>query len=180
MVLHDDRDGNPLDRLPEVFEDAILAGHRFSRRRHHHGSRPERFGHPAQGSRRQRSLVAGPDDHRDVPPRRGHRGLDQLFPLDVDHPAGFAEDAEDGHAVDPDVRHETDDPSERFQVDVFPIVERRRKNRINSLETTLERHERSPPGGGLTPWSFPGIMKRKPRVNNRLFRGEMGVSLGGY
>jgi hypothetical protein len=82
----------------------------------------------------------------------------------------FAEDAEDGHAVDPDVRHETDDPSERFQVDVLPIVERRRKNRINPWETPLERNERSPPGGSHAPFSFPAIILMPKQSASRIDR----------
>ena len=134
MVLEHDGQVRGRGDDSEVIEDASFRWHRFLVRRDHHRVRAL-----ALGARRQ--LDGGPGaavtrayDDGNAPSCGSNGGLDEVCAFPVRQPVGFAEDAEDRHAVHAETDHSLDHGLEAGDVDGFVGKKRGREDGKDTAE----------------------------------------------
>ena len=122
MILEDDRYRDLGGDRAEVIADALLVWCRFAMRGDHQSCGAKVGRHLAEQDRGGSSAVAGSDDHGEIT-GSFDRALYDGSAFSVDQTVCFAQDAEDGDAVDRDVAHECDHSGVAVEVDGFVFSE---------------------------------------------------------
>ena len=123
-ILDDDRD---IDRVRDgavVPLERGVVDPRHPRRRHHHGGGPELLGALAVGDAPVRARVSGPDADRKVGAGRLDSRGDDPVAFGLGELVGFAEHAQDGHAVHAPVTRERGQPPQALEIQRPIVVER--------------------------------------------------------